>query len=87
MKAENFATGIRLFAQGDYSDEAYRILAGAVDISINEGSSKVVLATLGQGDIFGEMAMIERMPRSATARALSALTAKRGKYTGARTCE
>lgn len=74
MKTEDFAAGIRLFAQGDYSEEAYRILEGTVEISIDEGSSKVVLATLGAGEIFGEMGMIERLPRCATARALSALT-------------
>ena len=74
MKQETFAAGIRLFAQGDYSEEAYRIIAGSVEISIDDGSSKLVLATLGEGEIFGEMGMIERLPRSATARALSALT-------------
>jgi CRP-like cAMP-binding protein len=74
MKTEEFAAGIRIFAQGDYSEEAYRILEGSVEISIDEGRSKVVLATLGKGEIFGEMGMIERLPRSASARALSALT-------------
>jgi CRP-like cAMP-binding protein len=73
MKTENFAAGVRLFAQGDYSEEAYRIVEGSVEISIKEGSSKVILATLGEGEIFGEMGMIERLPRSATARALDNL--------------
>lgn len=74
MKTEKFAAGIRIFAQGDYSEEAYRIIEGSVEISIDEGSSKVVLATLDPGEIFGEMGMIERLPRSASARALSSLT-------------
>ena len=73
MKTEKFAAGVRLFAQGDYSEEAYRIVEGSVEISINKGSAKVILATLGVGEIFGEMGMIERLPRSATARALDNL--------------
>lgn len=74
MKTEQFAAGVRIFAQGDYSEEAYRIVDGSVEISINEGRAKVILATLGVGEVFGEMGMIERMPRSATARALDNLT-------------
>ncbi|MFQ3224023.1 MAG: CRP-like cAMP-binding protein [Lentimonas sp.] len=74
MKTETFTTGIRLFAQGDYSEEAYRILKGTVEISVNEGKTAVVLGTLGEGEIFGEMGMIEHMPRSASARALTDLT-------------
>jgi CRP-like cAMP-binding protein len=74
MKTETFATGAQLFAQGDYSEEAYRILKGTVEISMNDGRSKVVLATLGEGEMFGEMGMVERLPRSATARAVTVLT-------------
>lgn len=73
MKTERFPAGVRLFAQGDYSEESYRILEGSVEISIDDGNSKVVLATLGAGEMFGEMGMIERLPRSATARALTVL--------------
>lgn len=54
MKTEQFAAGVRIFAQGDYSEEAYRIVDGSVEISINEGRAKVILATLGVGEVFGE---------------------------------
>ena len=74
MKKETFAAGVQLFAEGDDSEEAYRILKGTVEISVNEDNVKVVLGTLGEGEIFGEMGMIERMPRSASARALTSLT-------------
>ena len=74
MKTEKFEAGVRIFAQGDYSEEAYRIVDGRVEISMNEGRAKVILATLGKGEIFGEMGMIERLPRSATSRALDNLT-------------
>ena len=62
MKTEQFGAGVRIFAQGDYSEEAYRIVDGSVEISINEGRAKVILATLGVGEVFGEMGMIERLP-------------------------
>jgi pSer/pThr/pTyr-binding forkhead associated (FHA) protein len=55
MKTEQFVAGVRIFAQGDYSEEAYRIVDGSVEISINEGRSKVILATLGVGEVFGEI--------------------------------
>lgn len=74
MKTEQFEAGSRIFAQGDYCEDAYRIVDGRVEISMNEGRAKVILATLGKGEIFGEMGMIERLPRSATARALDNLT-------------
>ena len=74
MKTEIFPAGVQLFAQGDYSEEAYRIIEGSVEISVNEGDAKVVLATLGAGEVFGEMGMIEHMPRSGSARALTNLT-------------
>jgi CRP-like cAMP-binding protein len=74
MQVKDFSAGTRLFSQGDYSEDAYRILDGTVEISIDKGASQLVLAKLEAGQIFGEMGMIERQPRSATAQALTALT-------------
>lgn len=73
MEVINFSKGTQVFGQGTYGEEAYRILEGSVEISIKEDGSKVVLAKLGPGEIFGEMGMIERRPRSATAYALGKL--------------
>lgn len=72
MRTEKFPAGKRIFGEGDLGDEAYRIVEGRVEISIQEDGQKLVLATLGEGEIFGEMAMIENRPRSATARFLEA---------------
>ena len=74
MKIEKFPAGKRIITEGEYGDEAYRIIEGSVEISVQEEGHKLVLATLGEGEIFGEMAMIENRPRSASARFLETST-------------
>ncbi len=65
-----FDTGEVVFNKGDQSDELYVVLAGKVDIL--DGDRQI--ATLGPGDILGEMAWISDEPRSATAIALEPAT-------------
>jgi CRP-like cAMP-binding protein len=56
--------------EGDENDRVYLIEAGEVSILKNFTSPKpVLLATLGPGDFFGEMCILETLPRSATAKA------------------
>jgi CRP/FNR family transcriptional regulator, cyclic AMP receptor protein len=54
-----------VFAQGDEGDEMYGIVDGAVELSVDGR----MIATLGADDVFGEMAIIDRMQRMATATA------------------
>jgi CRP/FNR family transcriptional regulator, cyclic AMP receptor protein len=63
-----FASGEVIFAEGDASDYMYVIRSGEVEI---ERDGKVA-ETLSAGGIFGEMALIDSSPRSATARAKTA---------------
>ena len=65
-----FDTGEVVFNKGDQSDELYVVLTGKVDIRDGER----LIATLGPGDILGEMAWISDEPRSATAVALEPAT-------------
>ncbi|NDD56241.1 MAG: hypothetical protein EBZ44_00715, partial [Verrucomicrobia bacterium] len=65
-----FQPGQVIFREGEASQEAYRILRGRVEISILADGKPVILAQLGEGDIFGEMAMVDERPRSASAQAL-----------------
>jgi hypothetical protein len=65
-----FQPGQVIFREGDTSQEAFRILRGRVEISILADGKPVILAQLGEGDIFGEMAMVDERPRSASAQAL-----------------
>ncbi len=51
-----------IFQQGDRSTELYFILKGKVEIKTDK---KQTIAVLGQGDFFGEMALLTEEPRSA----------------------
>jgi CRP-like cAMP-binding protein len=62
-----------IFTQGDGAEKAYMILRGEVDISvINKNGKNVHLTTLHSGQVFGEMALLVRKPRSATAKTKTA---------------
>jgi signal transduction histidine kinase len=79
-----FAPGEVIFAAGDEGDGFHLVVSGRVHISavINPKESRV-LATIGPGDFFGEMAMVDDAPRSATATAAGltrTLFIERGKF-------
>ena len=61
--SEEFAAGSTIFSQGDPADRMYVVSSGSVTLSIDGR----VLETVGPGGLFGEMAVIEREPRSGTA--------------------
>lgn len=75
MDQRRFAAGERIFAEGDPSDVAYIITAGAVEIFKAAAAHDVLLAVLREGDIFGEMGLIDEAPRSASARAAESVVA------------
>ncbi|MCX6936141.1 MAG: cyclic nucleotide-binding domain-containing protein [Verrucomicrobia bacterium] len=71
MRDKSFAQGAVIFREGDEGFEAFRILEGRIEISIHiTGQGDAPLGHLLPGDIFGEMALLDDKPRSATARAL-----------------
>lgn len=63
-----FPAGTVIFKEGDPGDGIYLIRDGQVQISalVGEGDRRV-LGRLGKGDFFGEMAVLDDEPRSATA--------------------
>lgn len=65
-----FPTGSRIFVQGDAGDCAYMIDRGYVEVSVQVDGDERVLAVLGPGEIVGEIAVLDGLPRSATATAL-----------------
>lgn len=61
-----------LFRQGDVADRAYAIDEGWVSISRTDAEgNEMVLANLSRGALFGELAILDQGPRSATATAIS----------------
>lgn len=59
--------GAVVFSEGDPPDALYIIAKGGVQVSKHTRSGKeVTLAHRGQGDVFGEMGIIEEQPRMAT---------------------
>lgn len=74
MNQQSFEAGDTIFQEGDESSEAYRILSGSVEILIKTDEGLQPVANLKPGEIFGEMGIIDDKPRSATARALQAVT-------------
>ena len=65
-----FATDEYIFNEGDPGDCAYIIDFGMIEVSFDKDGRKLVVATLTKGDILGEMAIIDRLPRTASARAI-----------------
>jgi len=56
--------------QGEPGGEMYIITEGFVQVSIGRGSKERIIVNLGAGQIFGEMALVDKGPRSATVRAM-----------------
>lgn len=67
----SYAAGETIFAQGDLGTEMYIIQEGEVDIIKHLGAQSHVLSHLEKGDFFGEMAILEALPRTADARAIT----------------
>ena len=58
-----------IFKEGDIGDAMYVIQSGKIKITKKTASGDLTIATLQDGEIFGEMALFDRLPRSGTARA------------------
>ena len=68
--AKAFAPGETIFVEGDAGDLMYVVIEGSVRLSVTGRT----LEKVGAGSVFGEMALIDASPRSATATALTACT-------------
>lgn len=67
MSLESFPPGAVILRQGDPGDKFYLIRHGKVDVVLDEATPKRrVIAVLGEGEVFGERALITGEPRNAT---------------------
>lgn len=66
MQKVAFKAGETIISEGDEGDTAYFIVSGAVDVAVGRGPNATIVGRLGTGEVFGEMALIDPGPRSAT---------------------
>ena len=66
-----FSAGDHIFDQGDLGTEMFIIQEGEVEIIKHIAGESHTLSRLEKGDFFGEMALLEAMPRTADAIALT----------------
>jgi NADH dehydrogenase len=73
MMSQHFEPGEIIFNQGDIGDKVYVIEKGECEVLRETGGEPVRLATLGKGDYFGEMAVLQDVSRNATVKARTAM--------------
>lgn len=66
LRRETYPAGTVIFNEGDLGTSAYIIEEGSVEVSV----SNTQTARIGKGELFGEIALVDRLPRTATVRAL-----------------
>jgi CRP-like cAMP-binding protein len=73
LQPVRYRRGEIILREGDIGDVMFFIESGRVQVVRGEGAHASVLAEMGSGDLFGEMALLSGSPRSATVTALSDL--------------
>ena len=71
---QSYAPGQDILREGDSGVGAYIIRSGRCEVFQKRGGEQVRLAELGPGDFFGDMALLDEFPRSATVRAAEPTT-------------
>ena len=72
LRARRYRKNDSVFHQGDPGDSLYIIESGSVKIVLPspDGQEDAIIATLGRGEFFGELALLDGAPHSATAVAI-----------------
>lgn len=70
LNRELYGTGEAIFKEGDAGDCAYLIEDGIVEIVVTVDGREQRVNQIGKGELFGEVALIDHQPRTATARAM-----------------
>ncbi len=66
---KTYSDGELIIRQGEIGECMYVIQSGKVEVFKVQGNSEMHLGTIGEGDFFGEMALLDRDVRSASVRA------------------
>lgn len=67
---ESFSSGETIVSEGETGHCMYVILSGLVQVTVKSPGEPVLLATLESGDFFGELALVDDGPRSASVTAV-----------------
>ena len=70
IQRRNFKKGDLIIQENDFGEEIYILDKGRVEVSAIINGNHTILGVLSNGEIFGEMAVIDEKPRSATVKAL-----------------
>ena len=71
---KTYNDGWVIIKEGSYGDWVYVVLSGNVEISKTINGKKKILEVIRPGEIFGELAFLGRIKRTATARAIGETT-------------
>jgi small-conductance mechanosensitive channel/CRP-like cAMP-binding protein len=74
MRRHEFTAGEVIVRQGAPGDSLYVVQRGEIGVRVEQGGSTAEMATLGPGQIFGEMSLLTGAPRTATCVARSEAT-------------
>ena len=74
LERRTFETGQKIFDEGQVGNHAYIVQSGRIEIVKTIEDRETVLGTIGEGGMFGEMALIDDQPRMAMARAAAGST-------------
>ncbi|HEX4341948.1 MAG TPA: ATP-binding protein [Verrucomicrobiae bacterium] len=67
VREKHFSATQEIFHEGATGDGMYAVKSGLVEISTGNAPKRVPLSEVKEGEIFGEMAVVENQPRSANA--------------------
>lgn len=75
LRVRRFRRGEVIFHAGDPGDSLFIVAVGAVKITVTaeDGAEPAILTTIGPGGFFGELALLDGAPRSATAAAVDSV--------------
>jgi CRP-like cAMP-binding protein len=71
LEEVRYQAGDLIIGQGDLGDTFYIVLSGRVQVFVTEGDQEQTLRQSGPGEVFGEIALLQRVPRTASVRAVT----------------
>lgn len=74
LNRQVYYDGDTIVRQGDSGHRAFYVESGQVEVFVNDGKTKLKVAQLEEGAIFGEMALITHEPRTASVKAKDTCT-------------